>query len=179
MNIFWLDINTNLAAQYHVDKHVVKMILEYAQLLSTAHRLCDGIPFIGKSKTNRNVTRWRLPNTIDATIYQATHINHPSAVWTRQSANNYTALWCLFHDVCKEYTYRYQKTHKIEATGLLETLRTPPQNIANGPFTQPTPAMSDEYKIPGDSIASYRAYYMGAKRTMAKWKNRPTPHWYE
>jgi len=44
MNVFYLDRNPITAAQMHCDKHVVKMILEYAQLLSTAHRLLDGTP---------------------------------------------------------------------------------------------------------------------------------------
>ena len=42
MNIFYLHENPEICAEYHCDKHVVKMILETAQMLSTAHRIIDG-----------------------------------------------------------------------------------------------------------------------------------------
>ena len=84
MNIFYVDPDPGTAAQCLVDKHVVKMILESAQLLSTAHRLLDGIEFEGKSKSGRKARRWLLPDSRDYTMYAATHINHPSAVWCRQ-----------------------------------------------------------------------------------------------
>ena len=51
MNIFYLDKDPVKAAEYSCDKHVVKMILESAQMLCTAHRVQDGEMVIGKSKT--------------------------------------------------------------------------------------------------------------------------------
>ena len=89
MNIFFLSENPVQAAEWMVDKHVVKMILESAQLLSTAHRIIDGRETQGKSATGRNVKRWILNDAREPVLYSATHINHPSAVWCRQSVENY------------------------------------------------------------------------------------------
>lgn len=175
MNIFYLDSDVTKCAEYHNDKHVVKMILEYAQLLSTAHRVLDGKEYIDAS-SGRKIKRWRLEDTsLEGQLYKATHINHPSAVWVRQSNNNYNWLVCLFQSLLSEYTYRYGKIHSCDR--LVYWLRQPPVNIPIGYKTQPTPAMPDEYKVP-DSVQSYRNYYVGAKKTMAKWKNRPVPEWW-
>ena len=175
MNIFYLDSNVNKCAEYHNDKHVVKMILEYAQLLSTAHRVLDGKEYIDAS-SGRKMKRWELPESgMESILYKATHINHPSAVWVRQSNNNYNWLVCLFQSLLTEYTHRYGKIHSCDR--LVYWLRKPPVNIPVGYFTQPTPAMPDEYKDPC-SIVSYRNYYIGAKKRMANWKKRPIPEWW-
>jgi hypothetical protein len=175
MNIFYLDRDVKTCATYHNDKHVVKMILEYAQLLSTAHRMLDGDEYIDAS-SGRRIKRWRLENeSMENILYKASHINHPSAIWVRQSNNNYNWLMCLLQDLLQEYTYRYGKIHATDR--LVYWLRKPPANIPVGYFTQPTPAMPDEYKVP-DSVQSYRNYYVGAKKTMAKWKKRPIPEWW-
>ena len=87
MNIFYLDKDPKKCAEMHCDKHVVKMILEYAQLLSTAHRVLDG-------------NEW----ADHVGLYKATHKNHPSAIWARESAGNYFWLNKLFQELCKEYT---------------------------------------------------------------------------
>jgi hypothetical protein len=157
----------------HVDKHCVKMILEYAQLLSTAHRVLDGIQVIGLSKSGRKQTRYELPDNRDDILYSATHINHPSAIWVRQSQANYIWLYELFGWLCNEYTYRYGKHHAT--TRLDSELMIPPKNITLGDFTEPTPAMPDHYKVAGDSIQSYKNYYLGDKQRMFSWKNRETP----
>ena len=162
----------------HVDKHCVKMILESAQLLSTAHRVLDGSQTVIKSKTNRNKKVWKLPDSeLDASLYSATHVNHPSAIWVRQSTANYNWLWSLMLELCKEYTYRYGKTHKCESSGLLYNLAGCPINLPSNGFTEPTPAMPDQYKVPGDSIQSYRNYYNGEKQRMFSWKKREQPYW--
>lgn len=176
MNIFYLDRDVKTCAEYHNDKHVVKMILEYAQLLSTAHRMLDGKEYIDAS-SGRRIKRWRLEDdAMENMLYKASHINHPSAIWVRQSNNNYNWLMCLFQELLQEYTHRYGKHHATER--LVYWLRKPPKNIPVGYLTQPTPAMPDEYKVQGDSLQSYRNYYLGAKKTMAKWKNRPVPDWW-
>lgn len=178
MNIFYLDHETTKCAEYHNDKHVVKMILEYAQLLSTAHRVLDGTQYIDDS-SGRRIKRWRLDEPeMENTLYKATHVNHPSAVWARQSKNNYDWLYCLWHDLMAEYTYRYGKIHACDK--LRGVLARTPKNITRRvDLTQPTPAMPDEYKVSGDSLQSYRNYYVGAKKSMAKWKNRQVPTWFE
>ena len=112
MNIFYLHPDPKTCAEYHVDKHCVKMILETCQLLSTAHRVLDGVETMAKSKTGRNVKRWVLPDNRETIVYSATHMNHPSAVWCRQNRDNYYWLWCLLKSLCDEYTYRYGKIHK-------------------------------------------------------------------
>jgi len=180
MNIFYLDKDVRKCAEMHNDKHCVKMILEYAQLLSTAHRILDGVITAGVSASGRKKTVYRLMDSRDDVLYSATHINHPSAVWVRKSAQNYMWLAELLEVLCGEYTYRYGKIHKIERDGLMQTLKnTFPNNIPDGPFTEPTPAMPDDVKVAGDSIASYRNYYINNKTHLAVWKNRPVPYWYE
>ena len=77
MNIFYLHPNTTTCAQHHCDKHVVKMIIEYAQLMSTAHRVLDGDMYQDKTKNNRNIKRWRMiDSNLENTLYKASHINH-------------------------------------------------------------------------------------------------------
>jgi hypothetical protein len=183
MNIFFLDKNPRLCAQYHVDKHSIKMILEYAQLLSTAHRYLDGTQLVGVSKTGRKQTRYVLPDQRESILYSATHINHPSAVWVRRTSSNYMWLAELLEELCIEYTYRYGKIHKVESSGLMQTLKNNfPKNISDKPFTEPTPAMPDDVKVAGDSIASYHNYYINNKTHLASWKgkvnSRKQPEWY-
>ena len=173
MNIFYLDKNPRVCAEYHLDKHVVKMILEYAQLLSTAHRVLDGTVVIGVSKTGRKATRYILSGDLNNTLYSATHISHPSAVWARSNVHNYIWLAELLEELCGEYTYRYGKVHKVESSGLMQTLKNNiPKNISNQPFTEPTPAMPEHCKVPGDSITSYRNYYFQEKGRMWSWSGK-------
>jgi len=159
----------------HVDKHCVKMILEYAQLLSTAHRVLDGTLIDGYSKTGRKQKRYVLSDDRDSILYSATHINHPSAVWVRKSNKNYDWLYVMWRELMDEYTYRYNKVHACEK--LIIPLRRVPYKIPKGEFTEPTPAMPDHYKVPGDSIQSYKNYYLGDKTRMFKWKLREPPSW--
>jgi hypothetical protein len=173
MNIFYLDHDVKTCAEMHVDKHCVKMILEYAQLLSTAHRVLDGTQSLCLSKTGRKQTRYVLSDEREPILYTATHINHPSAIWVRQSDANYTWLFNMFVALMEEYTYRYGKIHACDR--LVDSLSDKPKNIKQGLFTQPTPAMPDEYKVAGDAITSYHNYYIGDKSRMFSWKNRETP----
>jgi hypothetical protein len=151
------------------------MILEYAQLLSTAHRILDGTETISKSKTGRSVKRWSLDDSRDSVLYSATHVNHPSARWVRVGEQNYRWLFTLWCELLDEYTYRYGKVHSCQR--LLTTLAKPPKNIPmEEPFSAPWRAMPDEFKV-DDTMQSYRNYYTGAKSHMFKWKNRPQPDW--
>ena len=178
MNIFYLHSLPSKAAEYHVDKHCVKMILESAQLLSTAHRVLDGVETTIVTQANRKKRVWHLPDHRQSILYSATHINHPSAVWVRQSKQNYLWLYELFSALCREYTYRYEKVHKCERELIFKQLSFAPKNItAFKGFTEPTPAMPGQYKVPGNSIQSYRNYYNGEKQRMFSWKKRETPEW--
>jgi len=165
MNIFYLSDTPRLAAKDHCDKHIVKMILEYAQLLSTAHRVLDGDEWADKNK-----------------LYKATHKNHPSAVWARDNKINYLWLWELLSFCCEEYTKRYNKVHATQRKGLMDTLREVPNNIIMGKatelvLTRPPQCMPDEYKC-DDTIKAYRDYYLGEKISFAKWNYSKTPDWF-
>ena len=175
MNIFYLDHNVTNCAKMHADKHCVKMILEYAQMLSTAHRLIDGIQSVGVSKTGRKQIQYVLPDNRESGLYSATHINHPSTIWARRNYSNYAWLFDMFVSLMKEYTFRYGKIHSCNR--LVEYLKHAPKNIDQGAFTQPTPAMPEQYKVTDDSIKSYRNYYVGEKSQMFAWKFRDVPAW--
>lgn len=180
MNVFYLSNNPTECAEMHVSSHASKMCIEYAQLLSTAHRVIDGTEYLGKTTNNRNIKRWKLPDGREDELMLASHINHPSAVWCRQSKENYLWLYSLWKELLSEYTYRYGRVHACSR--LLNTLSEPPKNISNQPFTEPTPAMPDECKVPGDSLASYRNYYWMNKQHLARWEgkinNRESPMWW-
>ena len=182
MNIFWLSLNVALCAQYHCDKHVVKMILEYAQLLSTAHHILDGKKeerFNSNGKTL--MPKYQHPNT---TLYKPTHINHPCSVWTRKTSGNYQILYQLFCTLCDEYTHRYGKIHKTDSK-LREILKNVPKNIHIGEMTPPAIAIADKslkiHSLDGKYyiVESYRNYYNVEKRKFAKWTNREIPDWFK
>ena len=177
MNIFYLDKDPQICAQYHCDKHVVKMIVEYAQLMSTAHRLLDGDEYVDNS-SGRRIKRWKLNDQREDIVYKASHINHPSAIWTRNNLHTYNWLYSLWANCLNEYTHRYGKQHACEK--LRFALVRAPKGIKwteNG-FSEPPQAMPDECKVEGNSIAAYRQYYVMKKNTFARWTNRSIPNWY-
>ncbi len=171
MNIFYLSHDTKVCAAMHCDKHVVKMILEYAQLLSTAHRVLDGTK-VGKG--------YFLDDYRENKLYKATHVNHPCAIWARAYDTNYIWLWHLLDNLCKEYTIRYNKHHKVEHSLLKDSLSVIPNNIPQAnflTFIEPPQCMPDTYRVES-TLASYRNYYKGAKSGFAKWKTGNIPHWW-
>ena len=180
MNIFLLDWDVTKCAEYHVDRHVVKMCTEVAQILSTAHRMLDGVEDTRLSKSGRKQKYWRLnDSTRDSVIYAATHINHPSTVWARTSKENYTWLYNLLVALSKEYAHRYGKVYKAfreDGHGLAEFLSVAPTNIPEIGLTKFALAMPDEYKV-SDPVESYRNYYRGGKQHLHVWKNREKPDW--
>ena len=176
MNIFYLHKDPQICAEQHLDKHCSKMLVEYAQLMSTAHRIIDGTEYEGKTKTNRRIKRWKHP-TKHNILYIACHVNHPSAVWCRDNAYNYNWLYRMWSHLHDQFQLRYGKKH-LSYTLLHEALRNPPKNIPlNKPFTQPTQAMPDDVKHE-DSITAYRNYYIHYKHSFAKWKNGMIPEWF-
>ena len=158
MNIFYLDEDPIKISEMMCDKHNVKMILESAQMLSTAHRVLDGDGFADEYK-----------------LYKATHKNHPSSVWTRKTDENYFWHFDLFKAMLGEYTFRYGKLHKC--MDLFYALEAAPSNIPKGEFTPPPQCMPDEYKC-DDTVQAYRKYYIGEKAGFAKWKAREVPSWF-
>jgi hypothetical protein len=161
LNIFYLNQDPKIAAKEHNDKHCVKMILEYAQMLSTAHRELDGDK-----------------RADDLSMYKRAHLNHPSTVWTRENKPHYDWLYKLFEALSDEYTFRYSKIHTTDKQ-LRDILRVPPTNIPNDKdFRQPPQCMPDEYKCE-DSVIAYQQFYIGEKAHFSVWKKREVPVWYE
>lgn len=149
MNIFILDSDPKLIAQYHVDRHVVKMILESLQLLSTTLRL-SGVDY----------------------GYKSCYVNHPCRIWVGNSLDNFLWLKELTKELCQEYTFRYEKIHKGES--LLEDMPLP--NLLSVGLTPFALAMPEEYKA-DDPIVSYRNYYKYGKKHLHKYTKREMPEW--
>lgn len=172
MNLFFLSRDPKECAEMHLDKHCVKMIVEYAQLLSTAHRILDGKHSVGLSPNGRRQQQWQL----EGDFYKASHVNHPDAVWCRANNKQYQYLYELFASLCDEYTHRYKKTHAtdIKLRNLLSTL---PKNIPHGEMIDPPLTMPDQYKV-DDAVISYQNLYVGDKAKFAKWTNRRPPQWF-
>ena len=177
MNIFYVDSNPEVAARNMVDRHVVKMILETAQLLSTAHRVIDGEEYVGQSQSGRKAKRWRLSGNADAIMYAATHINHPSAVWVRENSANYDWLYDHLLALGREYTHRYGRTH-LTIDKLKDILEDAPENIEQSNLMTKMPSCMDkQYIVSLDPITNYRNYYNYGKTDLLRWSNRPPPQW--
>ena len=149
------------------------MVIEYAQLLSTAHRMLDGTHWIDAS-SGRRIKRWRLDNSnMDGVLYKASHINHPSAIWVRQNNSQYQYMYNMFENLCDEYTYRYGKIHMTDSK-LRELLVDSPKNIPIGSFQEP-PQCMPYYCKQSNAVDGYRNYYREEKKGFAKWTNRDIP----
>lgn len=160
MNIFVLDTDPQLAAQYHCDKHVVKMILETAQMLSAVNR------YYGLDQG-----------------YKVTHLNHPCTVWARQHLNNYFWLYDLGFYLNQEYRTRYDKNVDHKSFTLMESLDVPSkipgyEITCGNPPTNFVQCMPDECKRL-DPVEAYRLYYKTHKSGFAKWeKLGNVPYWW-
>lgn len=154
MQIFVLDKDPKKAARMLCDKHIVKMIVESAQILSTTHHL-----------TNSKYKDF---------LYKKTHEKHPCVLWVNESKENY--IWLLKHldELLTEYTYRYGKTHKTaDIKKILENIPNL-QNIGQTNFTQAIPEIYKEK----NAIKAYRNYYKKEKNNFAKWTKRKKPNWF-
>lgn len=159
MNIFFLHLNQQKCAKWHVDKHVIKMILESIQLLCSAHHVCPN------------------KNNSYKPVYKLTHENHPCSKWVRESVSNYKWLVKLSKELCYEYTYRYEKTHKSEQ--YINDLENNIPDIKDIGFTNPNQVMDDMYKSNNneidDIIDAYKNYYYFEKYNLHSWKKRSIP----
>lgn len=177
MNIFYLDEEPRIAAQYACDQHVVKMIVETAQLLSTAHRILDGKEYIDSS-SGRKIRRWALDDyLLDKLFYHATHINHPSAIWVRSNRAAYDWTVRYLYCLCDEYTLRYGKTHKTESLAKAFNLNYPKNLDPSNIFSPPPQTMPEQYKLQ-DTVEAYRRFYIYDKSKFAKWKHGNIPDWF-
>lgn len=152
MNIFILHKNPKIAARYHCDKHVVKMMTESVQLLSnTLHFL-------------------NLPAP-----YKKTHYNHPCSIWARSSLQNYQWLCKLAEALGQEFEYRYGKKHQAHLTFRAKIpYQVPLPNCGLTEFANATP-----YKNAKDLVKAYQKYYIYHKKHIAKWSKRRKPQWYK
>ena len=148
MNIFYLDKDPVKAAQVQYNKHVVKMILESAQMLCAAHHI------IGNP---------------DDSPYKLAHKNHPCTIWVRENSLHYDWLWNHMAALGDEYTKRYSKTHLSITKMLDHEMYLYPQSIPHEPFEQPPQCMPDEYKDEC-SVQAYWNYYIGEKHVVANLK---------
>lgn len=179
MNIFILDNDPVIAAQEQCDKHVVKMIVESAQMLSTVHRMLDGVMERRPSKSGAMLQYWKLNDQRENILYKACHFNHPSTVWTRESKANYQWHYKHFIALCDEYTYRYGKVHSTD-TKLRIALQQIPTNIPKKHMTPFKLAMgSNPECMLEDAVESYRRFYeTKQKRFTMVWTKRPVPKWF-
>lgn len=154
MNIFYLDTDLQKCVEYHCDKHVVKMCIEYAQLLSSVHHS------VGADCTS---------------MYKLTHKNHPCAVWARASQQNYEYLFSLAVMLGEEYTHRYGKFHKsmevVDGAGSI--------TLPDLGFSDPPKCIPDDLKEMPDVVEAYRAYYKRDKAHFCKWTKREIPEWFK
>lgn len=156
MNIFVLDEFPQLAAQYHCDAHVVKMILESAQLLSTAYRFYN-------------------PNAAEQICYKSTHINHPCSRWVRESKKNFEWLKKLMLGLEEEWKYRWNhpESKRHGSMWVLDSISS--NNFPDKELTPFILAMPECYKNE-DPVTAYRNYYK-SKDHLLKWKRRGAPFW--
>jgi hypothetical protein len=148
MNLFYLDRDPVIAASYHYDKHKVKMVLEAAQMLCTAHH-CYGDEELK-----------------DLIPYKQAHLNHPSTIWVRRSRTTYFWAYEYMMALGREYTKRYGKEH-LTIIKCRDFLSQYPKYIQGDDWCEPPQCMPDEYKVEGDSISAYWNYYEGDKYKIA------------
>jgi len=174
MNIFYLDKDPKKAAQMMTDKHVVKMIVESAQLMSTCHRVLDGSATKATSVNNRSFTTYiHNDSLMESTLYRASNYNHPCALWLRESGDNYDWLYEHFCELSSEYQKRFNREH-LTYTKLKDVIKQRPKNIPLVEGTFPGLAMPENYRVPNDAVQSYRNYYEGEKLKEDKDKERYT-----
>jgi len=153
MNIFYLHSNPFKAAEYQYNKHAVKMVLESAQMLCTAHHHYgngDNVP------------------------YKKAHYNHPSTVWVRQSIQHYDWLRDHFIALADEYHKRYGKRH-LAFEKCIDSLLNPPAGMPDNGFVEPPQCMPDQYKS-ASAIHAYWKYYIADKYSVVN--SNETPYKY-
>lgn len=153
MNIFVLDNDIDQCARFHCDQHVGKMVLESTQILCTALNL-------------RGVK----------TPYRSTHVHHPCVHWAGESQENFRWLVALTEALNREFCWRYQRGKDHASMVVLREIKN--QQLESRGLTPFAQAMPEQYKVPGDAVAAYRAFYCGEKAGFASWKRRAMPDWF-
>lgn len=188
VNVFYLDHDPKLAAQYHCDAHVNQMFRETCQLLSTAwHVLNDEL--VEGSDRRDILFPYELATKIEPgsfwhlngqKIYACSHPHHPTAKWVRESTGNYDWLWRLGMSLVEEHKHRWGRLRPTAP--IMWALERPPPALPAGEQSQPPPMMPEECCIAAgpdewDSVLSYRNYYVTVKRPLLKWTHRDAPEW--
>lgn len=156
MNIFVLDYDIKKCAEYHCDKHVVKMPIEACQLLSNCHTSQDK-------------------------PYKETHYNHPCSKWTRESIDNYNWLLELTKELINQYHIRYSKTKVLKVESAFDWLLNNKPDLPSVGLTKFALAMPFECKKE-DVVDSYRLYYTDYKWNSSQfyWRHGiESPNWYK
>jgi len=157
LNIFALDTNPQKCAEWHCDKHVVKMILESAQMICTTHHLHPRIK-----------QYYEIP-------YKCTHTFHPCTKWVRESLDNYLWLFELISSLNNEYKKRFNHVQNHKSFDAVKTLPLPNiKSIGLTPFAQ---AMPDEFKQTSNPCENYKLYYKLGKKDILKYNHSEMPNW--
>ena len=166
MNLFILSYIQREIAEYMMDKHISKILLEAVQMLCTAKRILAP------------------DETVDQILYKIAHKNHPVTIWCRTSQENFVWTLDLIDEMHEEWRFRYghpeTKMHKAYLVAQILRRHIPPKDaFSQTGLTKFALAMPDEYKS-DDPVQSYRAYYMSPeKRAISAWnKKRSKPDWY-
>ena len=184
MNLFYLDDDLDKCEEYHVDKHIVKMPLEAAQILTTTIWVDAYLGFVPRAlnKSERdyiNVVKKEITHLPQEarplSPYLPMMYNHPCTIWARSSLDNHEWTHCYANALGEEYRYRYGKQHK--SVTVINNLPEPTKLPRLG-FTEFGLAMPDVLKNYDDPIQSYRDYYHLDKATFASWKYREKPPWW-
>lgn len=162
MNIFVLDRDPRVAAEYHSDKHVVKMPTETAQMVSFVYH-------------DPSLWQGEIPDFVMA--FSKSHYNHPCSVWMRESLSNFTFSCRLGLELYHEYQHRYNRPDRHgRARRIFEFALANPPGIEERGLTDFATAMDERY-LRGDAVESYRNYYRMAKSHIHSWRNRTKPSW--
>ena len=153
MNIFILDTEIQRCARYHADQHVVKMILESAQMLCTVLNQNGG-----------------------AAPYRSTHVRHPCTRWAGRSLSNWLWLRRLALALNDEYRFRFRGSSDHKSARVVQDLAIP--RMPDLGLTEFAQVMPDEFKVEGDPVRAYRRFYIGEKSRFVKWTRRRPPGWY-
>ena len=181
MNIFVLDYNPQVAATYHCDKHVVKMILESAQILCAVHRKVY-LKAMKKQSTPYEMEQSLIAERLIKEIpYKLTHANHPCTIWAGESKQNYLWLTELAEALNDEYIFRfrysdtYTKVDNHKSYDVIANL--PPIELPDIGLTRFAEAMPEYCKVSEDTVMNYREYYKKEKSHILKYTNTQTPDW--
>ena len=175
MNIFVLDYNPQVAAEYHCDKHVVKMILESAQILCAVHHKVY-LKTMKKQYTPLEMEQSLIAESLIKEIpYKLTHANHPCTIWAGTSRSNYLWLTELAKHLNNEFMFRFN--HEVNHKSYVVIANLPDIDLPDTGLTKFAEAMPDYCKVTDCTVMNYREYYKKEKAHILKYTNASTPYW--